>query len=96
VRFWPIEDIIAMILHTEVFSQLFSLAPTNAFYANVRRGPIANICKREHNPTMRGKTTAFVLGALLASLFWIVLAQQSYCTGSWADLLKIGDVEECR
>jgi len=25
-----------MILHTEVFSQLFPLAPTNAFYANVR------------------------------------------------------------
>ena len=85
-----------MILHTEVFSQLFPLAPTNAFYANVRQGPIANIRRREYNPTMRGKTTAFVLGVLLASLFWIVLAQQSYCTGSFADWLKMGDVEECR
>jgi len=45
---------------------------------------------------MSGKATAFVVGVLLASLFWIVLAQQSYCTGSWADWLKIGDVEECR
>jgi hypothetical protein len=30
---------------------------------------------------MSGKTTAFVAGVLLASMFWIVLAQQSYCAG---------------
>ena len=96
MRFCPIGDTIVTILHTEVFSPLFPLAPANAFYANVRRGPIANIRKREYNPTMGGKTTAFVLGVLLASLFWIVLAQQSYCTGSFADWLKMGDVEECR
>jgi len=45
---------------------------------------------------MSGKVTAFVAGVLLASLFWIVLAQQSYCAGSFADWLKMGDVEECR
>ena len=43
-----------------------------------------------------GKATAFVAGVLLASMFWIVLAQQSYCTGSLADWLHMGDVEECR
>jgi hypothetical protein len=35
--------------------------------------------------TMSGKATAFVAGVLLASMFWIVLAQQSYCAGSVAD-----------
>jgi hypothetical protein len=35
-------------------------------------------------------------GVLLASMFWIVLAQQSYCAGSVADWLHMGDVEECR
>jgi len=45
---------------------------------------------------MSGKATAFVAGVLLASMFWIVLAQQSYCTGGLADWLKMGDVEECR
>jgi hypothetical protein len=28
------------------------------------------------------KATAFVAGVLLASMFWIVLAHQSYCAGS--------------
>ena len=46
--------------------------------------------------TMSGKATAFVAGVLLASMFWIVLAQQSYCAGSVADWLHMGDVEECR
>ena len=41
------------------------------------------------------KTTAFVAGVLLASMFWIVLAHQSYCAGSLADWLHMGDVEEC-
>jgi len=41
---------------------------------------------------MSGKATAFVAGVLL----WIVLAQQSYCAGSLADWLHMGDVEECR
>ncbi|MGB7005434.1 MAG: hypothetical protein WBE05_13530 [Pseudolabrys sp.] len=45
---------------------------------------------------MSGKTTAFVAGVLLASMFWIVLAQQSYCAGSLADWLHMGDGEECR
>jgi len=45
---------------------------------------------------MRGKATAFVAGVLLASMFWIVLAQQMYCTGGFADWLKMGDIEECR
>ena len=45
---------------------------------------------------MSGKATPFVADVLLASMFWIVLAQQSYCTGSLADWLKMGDVEECR
>jgi hypothetical protein len=45
---------------------------------------------------MSGKMTAFVAGVLLASMFWIVLAQQSYCAGSIADWLHMGDVEECR
>jgi hypothetical protein len=45
---------------------------------------------------MSGKLTAFVAGVLLASMFWIVLAQQSYCAGSIADWLHMGDVEECR
>lgn len=45
---------------------------------------------------MSGKVTAFVAGVLIASLFWIVLAQQSYCAGSLADWLHMGDVEECR
>jgi hypothetical protein len=45
---------------------------------------------------MSGKMTAFVAGVLLASMFWIVLAQQSYCAGSTADWLHMGDVEECR
>ena len=45
---------------------------------------------------MSGKATAFVAGVPLASMFWIVLAQQSYCTGSLADWLHMGDVEECR
>ena len=43
---------------------------------------------------MSGKATAFVAGVLLASMFWIVLAQQSYCTGSLADWLHMGDVEK--
>ncbi|MGC1772615.1 MAG: hypothetical protein WA732_04315 [Pseudolabrys sp.] len=42
------------------------------------------------------KATAFVAGVLLASRFWIVLAHQSYCAGSVADWLHMGDVEECR
>ena len=42
---------------------------------------------------MSGKATAFVAGVLLLSMFWIVLAQQSYCAGSLADWLKMGDVE---
>ncbi|MGB8395750.1 MAG: hypothetical protein WCE27_19345 [Pseudolabrys sp.] len=43
------------------------------------------------------KATAFVAGVLLASMFWIVLAHQSYCAGSVvADWLHMGDVEECR
>jgi hypothetical protein len=46
--------------------------------------------------TMSGKATAFVAGVLLASMFWIVLAQQSYCAGSVADWLHMGDVEECQ
>ncbi|MGA8593034.1 MAG: hypothetical protein WB803_27650, partial [Pseudolabrys sp.] len=37
-----------------------------------------------------------VSGVLLASMFWIVLAHQSYCAGSVADWLHMGDVEECR
>ena len=37
-----------------------------------------------------------VAGVLLASMFWIVLAHQSYCAGSVADWLHMGDVEECR
>ena len=45
---------------------------------------------------MSDKATAFVAGVLLASMFWIVLAQQSYCTGSLADYLHMGDVEECQ
>ena len=46
--------------------------------------------------TMSGKATWFVAGVLLASMFWIVLAQQSYCAGSLADWLHMGDVEECQ
>jgi hypothetical protein len=42
------------------------------------------------------KATAFVAGVLLANMFWIVLAHQSYCAGSLADLLHMGDIEECR
>ncbi len=45
---------------------------------------------------MNGKVAAFVAGLLLASMFWIVLAQQSYCTGSLPDWLHMGDVEECQ
>lgn len=60
------------------------------------KGPIADIRKRDYHLTMSGKVTAFLAGVLLASLFWIVLAQQSYCAGSFADWLKMGDVEECR
>jgi hypothetical protein len=45
---------------------------------------------------MSGKAMAFLAGVLFASMFWIALAQQSYCTGSLADWLKMGDVEECR
>jgi hypothetical protein len=45
---------------------------------------------------MSGKAMAFLAGVLLASMFWIVLAQQNYCTGGLADWLKMGDVEECR
>ena len=44
---------------------------------------------------MSGKAMAFLAGVLLASMFWIVLAQQSYCAGT-ADWLHMGDVEECR
>jgi len=46
--------------------------------------------------TMSGRATWFVAGVLLASMFWIVLAQQSYCAGSLADWLHMGDVEECQ
>jgi arginine exporter protein ArgO len=46
--------------------------------------------------TMSVRATWFVAGVLLASMFWIVLAQQSYCAGSLADWLHMGDVEECR
>jgi len=46
--------------------------------------------------TMGGKAMSFLAGVLLASMFWIVLAQQNYCTGGLADWLKMGDVEECR
>ncbi|MGB9043821.1 MAG: hypothetical protein WCC81_15265 [Pseudolabrys sp.] len=45
---------------------------------------------------MSGKAMAFLAGVLLASMFWIVLAQQNYCAGSFADWLHMGDVEECR
>jgi len=45
---------------------------------------------------MSGKAAAFVAGVLLASMFWIVLAQQSYCTGSLADWVHMGDVGEGR
>jgi hypothetical protein len=45
---------------------------------------------------MSVRATWFVAGVLLASMFWIVLAQQSYCAGSLADWLHMGDVEECR
>jgi hypothetical protein len=38
--------------------------------------PIADVRKRDYNLTVSGKATAFVAGVLLASLFWIVLAQQ--------------------
>ena len=62
----------------------------------VRFRPIANVRRRDYNVIMSGKATAFVAGVLLASLFWIVLAQQSYCAGSLADWLHMGDVEECR
>jgi len=46
--------------------------------------------------TMSVRATWFVAGVLLASMFWIVLAQQSYCAGSLADWLHMGDVEECQ
>jgi hypothetical protein len=46
--------------------------------------------------TMSVRATWFVAGVLLASMFWIVLAQQSYCAGSLADWLRMGDVEECQ
>src|SRR5262249_39973562 len=52
--------------------------------------------KRLGSLAMSGKATAFVAGVLLASMFWIVLAQQSYCAGSLADWLHMGDVEECQ
>ena len=46
--------------------------------------------------TMSVRATWFVAGVLLASMFWIVLAQQSYCAGSLADWLHMGNVEECK
>ena len=37
---------------------------------------------------MSGKAMAFLAGVPLASMFWIVLTQQSYCAGSLADWLQ--------
>ena len=51
---------------------------------------------REGELTMSVRATWFVAGVLLTSMFWIVLAQQSYCAGSLADWLHMGDVEECQ
>ncbi|MGC1850111.1 MAG: hypothetical protein WA707_21455, partial [Pseudolabrys sp.] len=56
---------------------------------------VDDTCDREGELNM-SKATAFVAGLLLASMFWSVLAQQSYCAGSLADWLHMGDVEECR
>ena len=39
---------------------------------------------------MSGKAMAFLAGVLLASMFWIVLAQQNYCAGSFARLAAHG------
>ena len=72
----------------------FPLPPCFAKGVEKRLGWLA--MTGEENVTMSGKATAFVVGVLLASMIWIVLAQQSYCTGGLADWLKMGDVVECR